>query len=75
MLKKCSNAQLKAGNVLILYASGYLAVLLLLVAPMTVIIYLLLSLIFKARVIENDQSMRAKERRDKELTDREKSHL
>jgi cytosine permease len=50
-----------------LYATGHLAVPFLLVAPMTIILYLALSLIFKKRVIANDKAMREKERNDPEI--------
>lgn len=45
-----------------LYSTGYLSVPLVLVAPMTVLLYISLSLIFRKRVIVQDKRMREKER-------------
>lgn len=50
-----------------LYLNGYLAVPFLLVAPATIAIYLVLSLIFKSKVIEEDRIMREKEANDPEI--------
>jgi cytosine permease len=51
-----------------LYSTGYLAVPLLLVAPMTVAIYTVLSLLLRKRVIEKDRLMRERERMDVETS-------
>ncbi|MEA5020420.1 MAG: hypothetical protein VB027_08620 [Gordonibacter sp.] len=53
-----------------LYMAGFLAVPFLLVAPLTVVLYTTLSLIFKKRVIAQDAAMRAKERADARVEDR-----
>lgn len=45
-----------------LYAVGVLAVPFLLVAPLTVVLYTVLSMVFKRRVVAQDAAMRAKER-------------
>ena len=51
-----------------LYLNGLLPVPFLLVAPMTVVVYLALSLLLRKRVIEEDRIMREKERNDPEIT-------
>lgn len=51
-----------------LYVSGHLAVPFLLVAPLTVGIYLALSLVSKDKVIETDRIMREKEQADEEIS-------
>lgn len=50
-----------------LYAFGVLPVPFLLVAPMTVIVYLVLSLLLKEKVIADDHAMREKERNDPDI--------
>ncbi|MDR1185189.1 MAG: hypothetical protein LBK67_10405 [Coriobacteriales bacterium] len=50
-----------------LYSAGLLPVPFLLVAPLTVIVYTVLSLIFKRKVIETDSNMRAEEAADREI--------
>lgn len=50
-----------------LYVNGVLPVPFLLVAPMTVVVYLGLSLIFRKRVVEADHAMREKEQNDPEI--------
>lgn len=51
-----------------LYLNGLLPVPFLLVAPMTVVVYLALSLLLRKRMIEEDRIMREKERNDPEIT-------
>ncbi len=52
-----------------MYTAGILSVPFLFVAPTTVVVYILLSLIFKKRVIDDDKRMREAEKSDPELAD------
>lgn len=53
----------------VLYSTGNLAVPFLLVAPLTIVLYTGLSLVFRKRVIAQDRAMREKERDDPELAE------